>query len=90
MSDSTRNFFVSFLERCQSGESVAVIDGKPANNPLMSKEEADLRLALYDRVIQPTIELELELAQYEAMRWPHSKKCQAKVWELMEEIKNQK
>lgn len=91
MEDSpNRRFFISFLERCQNGETVVSIDGKDSKNPLMSKEEADMRLALFDRAIQPTLEIELELAQFEAMRWPNSKKCQAKVWELMENMKNQK
>ena len=89
MEDSpNRRFFIQFLERCQTGESVLSMDGKPVENPIMSKEKADLRLALFDEAIQPTLEIELELAQYEAMRWPNSKKAQGRVWELMEEIKN--
>ena len=89
MSDSNRNWFIGFLNKCVEGETVISIDGEDQNNPLMSREEADLRLALFDGKIEPTLEIELELAQYEAMRWPHVKKCQAKVWDLMEKIKNQ-
>mgnify|MGYP001267766880 CR=1 FL=1 len=90
MEDSpNRRFFVQFLNKCVGGESVVSIDGKEQENPLMSREEADLRLALFDQKIEPTLEIELELAQYEAMRWPKSKKVQGRVWELMEKIKNQ-
>ena len=89
MNDSNRNWFIGFLNKCVEGETVVSIDGEDQNNPLMSKEEADLRLALFDGKIEPTLEIELELAQYEAMRWPHVKSCQAKVWNLMEKIKNQ-
>lgn len=88
MSDSNRNWFVGFLNKCVEGESVVSIDGKEQENPIMSREEADLRLALFDREIEPTLEVELELAQFEAMRWPKSKKCQARVWELMEKAKD--
>lgn len=90
MEDSpNRRFFVQFLNKCVEGESVVSIDGKEQENPLMSREEADLRLALFDQKIEPTLEIELELAQYEAMRWPKSKRAQGRVWELMEKIKNQ-
>ena len=89
MSNSNRNWFAGFLNKCVEGETVVSIDGKEQENPLMSREEADLRLALFDGEVEPSLDIELELAQYEAMRWPHSKKCQAKVWEIMEKIKNQ-
>ncbi len=89
MSNPNRDWFVGFLNKCVEGETVVSIDGKDVENPLMSREEADLRLALFDQEIEPTLEIELELAQYEALRWPHSKKCQAKVWDLMDKIKNQ-
>jgi hypothetical protein len=87
---NTRKFFIHFLEQCQKGDSVIQVGGKAAENPLMSKEEADLRLALYDKEIEATLEIELELAQYEAMRWPKSKKASARVWILMEELKQSK
>ena len=88
MNDSNRNWFIGFLNKCVEGETVISIDGKEQKNPLMSQEEADLRLALFDEDIEPTLEIELELAQYEAMRWPHVKRCQAKVWTLMEQMKD--
>ncbi len=84
---STRKFFIHFLEQCQKGNTVIQIDGKAAENPVMSKEEADLRLALYDKEVEATLEVELELAQYEAMRWPKAKSAQARVWTLMEKLK---
>lgn len=85
----TREFFVQFLERCQTGESVLSKDGQPKGFPIMTKEEADLRLALFDNILQPTLDIEIELAQYEAMRWPQSKMAQARLWKLLEERKNQ-
>ena len=88
MSNSSRNWFVGFLDKCVEGKDVFSIDGKGQGNPIMSREEADLRLALFDGEVEPTLEIELQLAQLEAMRWPKSKKCQARVWELMEKIKD--
>ena len=54
----------------------------------MSEEEADLRLALFDKAIEPTLDVEIELAQYEAMRWPDSKSVQLNLWRLLEEKKS--
>jgi hypothetical protein len=79
---STRSFFIDFLEKCEKGQPVLVVNGKPSRNPAMSRDESALRLALYDRDIMSTPKIELELAEYEAARWPKSRKAQAKVSEL--------
>lgn len=85
---SSRDFFIKLLKRYQSGESVFSSDGSPKGLPLMSEEEADLRLALFDKAIEPTLDVEIELAQYEAMRWPDSKSVQLNLWRLLEEKKS--
>ena len=84
---STRDFYVNFLKQCQEGESVVNIDGKPVENPLMSKEEADLRIGLFDGLIEPSLDIEIRLAEYEAMRWPKSTHAQGRLWKLMEQKK---
>tara|TARA_A100001011_G_scaffold394811_2_gene488093 strand:- start:742 stop:1077 length:336 start_codon:yes stop_codon:yes gene_type:complete len=84
---STRDFYVNFLKRCQEGVSVVNIDGKPVENPLMSKEEADLRIGLFDGDIEPTLDIEIRLAEYEAMRWPKSAHAKGRLWKLMEQKK---
>lgn len=82
---STRDFLVNFLNQCQQGKTVVTIDGKAVENPLMSKEEADLRLALFDKEIEPTLDIEIRLAEYEAMRWPDSAHAQGRLWKLMQQ-----
>lgn len=63
-----------------------VLNGKPQDHSPMTKEEADLHLALFDGEIEPTPEVKLTLAQLEALRWPNNKKLQAKMWMAMREV----
>ena len=49
----------------------------------MTKEEADLHLAIFDGDVEVTPETRLRLAQYEAMRFPNSKRSQGKMWKAM-------
>ena len=83
----TRKFFIHFLEMCQKGNPVLIIDGEEVDNPPMTKEEADLRLAIFDGEIKMDEDINLKLAQFEAMRWPNSKKASARMWTAMEKVK---
>tara|TARA_E500000331_G_scaffold193780_1_gene186247 strand:- start:103 stop:456 length:354 start_codon:yes stop_codon:yes gene_type:complete len=79
-----------FLEMFQGSAPVMFIDGKAQEHSPMSEEEANLHLAIFDGDVEPTLEVQLELAQLEASRWPNNKKLQAKMWKLMAEIEESK
>ena len=87
---ASRRQFVGFLEMFQGSEPIMVLNGKPQDHSPMTKEEADLHLALFDGEIEPTPEVMLTLAQLEAVRWPNNKKLQAKMWQAMEDVKKNK
>ncbi len=81
-----RKFFVKFLEMCQKGQPVLVVDGEEQVNPPMTKEEADLRLAIFDGDIPMSEEVNLQLLQFEALRFPHAKKTTARMWKAMDDL----
>lgn len=80
-----RRQLVGFLEMFQGEAPIMYINGKAQEHSPMSKEAADLHLAIFDGEIDATPEVKLELAQLEAMRFPNSKRLQAKMWKAMEE-----
>ena len=82
-----RKQLVSWLEMFQGEAPIMYMNGKPQEHNPMSKEAADLHLALFDGDIEPTPEVKLELAQFEALRWPESKRFTAKMWKAMEAAK---
>jgi hypothetical protein len=84
---ASRKFLVSWLEMFQGEAPIMYMNGKPQEHSPMSKEAADLHLALFDGDIEPTPEVKLELAQFEALRWPESKRFTAKMWKAMEAAK---
>jgi hypothetical protein len=84
-----RKRLVSWLKMFQGNDPVMYIDGKPQGHSPMSKEAADLHLALFDGEVEPTAKVRLQLAQYEAMRFPNSKKLQAKMWQAMKEAEGE-
>jgi len=86
---ANRRQLVSWLEMFQGSEPVMYIDGKAQEHNPMSKEAADLHLALFDGEVEPTAKVRLQLAQYEAMRFPNSKKLQAKMWQAMKEAEGE-
>ena len=85
-----RRQLVSWLDRFQGSDPIMQIDGKSQNHSPMTKEEADLHLAIFDGDVEVTPEIRLRLAQYEAMRFPNSKRSQGKMWKAMEEAENVK
>jgi hypothetical protein len=84
-----RKQFLGFLKMFQGDESIMHINGKAQPHVPMSKEEADLHLALFDREVEPTADVRLQLAHFELVRFPNSKKALAKVWKLAEELKKE-
>ena len=80
---ASRRQFVSFLEMFQGEGPIMYMNGKPQDHRPMTKEEADLHLALFDGEIEPTQEVKLELAQLEAVRHPESKRVLGKLWKAM-------
>jgi len=84
---TSRKFLVSWLEMFQGEAPIMYMNGKPQEHSPMSKEAADLHLALFDGEVEPTPEVKLELAQLEAMRFPDSKRMQTKMWKAMEAAK---
>jgi hypothetical protein len=84
---TSRKFLVSWLEMFQGEAPIMYMNGKPQEHSPMSKEAADLHLALFDGEVEPTAEVKLELAQLEAMRFPDSKRMQTKMWKAMEAAK---
>tara|TARA_Y100000817_G_C16364592_1_gene327519 strand:- start:119 stop:484 length:366 start_codon:yes stop_codon:yes gene_type:complete len=86
---AAREQFVGFLEMFQRSEPIMYINGKAQDHAPMSKEEADLHLAIFDGDVDATPEVRLELAQFEAARWPGNKKLQAKMWRAMQEVEDQ-
>lgn len=83
-----RKQFVSWLKMFQGEAPIMYMNGKPQEHNPMSKEAADLHLALFDGEIEPTPEVRLKLAQFEAMRFPRSKRLQAKMWKAMKEYED--
>jgi len=83
-----RKQFISWLEMFQGEAPIMYINGKPQEHNPTSKEAADLHLALFDGEIEPTPEVRLKLAQFEAMRFPRSKRLQAKMWTAMREYED--
>ena len=78
-----RKQLVGFLDMFQGPGPICHINGKAQEHNPMSKEEADLHLALFDGDVQPTPEVKLKLAQLEAARWPNSKRSLGKLWKAM-------
>jgi hypothetical protein len=78
-----RKQLVGFLEMFQGSAPICHINGKAQDHRPMSKEAADIHLALFDGDIEPTPEVKLELAQFEALRWPESKRVLGKLWKAM-------
>ena len=85
-----RKQLVGFLEMFQGEGPIMHINGKPQDHRPMSKEEADLHLALFDGEIEPSPEIKLELAQLEATRWPESKRVLGKLWKAIDDVENKK
>ena len=85
-----RRQLASWLERFQGSDPIMQIDGKKQIHSPMTKEEADLHLAIFDGDVEVTPEIRLRLAQYEAMRFPESKKAQGKMWKAMEDAESAK
>ena len=84
-----RRQLVSWLEMFQGEDPIMYMNGKLQEHHPMSKEEVDLHLALFDGEVDPTPEVRLELAQLEAMRFPASKRMQAKMWKAMKEAEGE-
>jgi hypothetical protein len=82
-----RKQLVGFLNMFQGSEPIMNINGKAQTHSPMTKEEADLHLAIFDGEVEFTPEIRLRLAQYEAMRFPNSKRSQGKMWKAMEDVK---
>ena len=80
---ANRKQFVSWLKMFQGADPIMHIDGKAQAHSPMTKEEADLHLAIFDGDVEVTPEVRLRLAQYEAMRFPNSKRSQGKMWKAM-------
>ena len=86
---ASRKQLVGFLEMAQGKGPIVYIDGKPqAHNP-MSKEEAKLQLAIFDGEVEPTVEVQLQLAHFELTRFPKSQRALGKVWKLSEKLKEE-
>jgi hypothetical protein len=85
-----RKQLVGFLEMFQGAGPIMHINGKPQPHQPMSKEEADLHLALFDGEIEPSPEVKLELAQLEAVRWPESKRVLGKLWKTLDDVEKKK
>jgi len=85
-----RKQLVGFLEMFQGSSPIMYINGKAQEHRPMTKEEADIHLALFDGEIEPSPEVKLELAQLEAMRFPDSKRTLGKMWKAADEVKNKK
>jgi hypothetical protein len=79
-----RKQLVSWLEMFQGDGPIMYMNGKPQKHHPMSKEAADLHLALFDGEIEPTPEVKQELAEFEALRWPESKRMLGKLWKAMD------
>lgn len=77
-----RKQLIGFLEMFQGEAPVCFINNKPQPHNPMSKEEADLHLALFDKEVEPSDEIRMLLAQLELARWPKSKKQLFKFWKL--------
>lgn len=83
-----RKQLVGFLEMFQGEEPIMYMNGKAQEHSPMCKEEAALHMACFDGEIEVTPEVKLQFAQYEAMRWPKSKRVQAKLWKAMQEAED--
>ncbi|HIB21726.1 MAG TPA: hypothetical protein EYO32_09495 [Rhodospirillales bacterium] len=84
-----RRQFVGFLKMFQGEAPIIHIDGKAQEHNPMCKEEADLHMACFDGEVEVTPKVKLQFAQYEAMRFPNSKKIQAKLWKAMQEVEEE-
>jgi hypothetical protein len=78
-----REQFLEWLEMFQGEEPILHLNGKPQPHNPMSQEEADLHLALFDKEIEPTRDIQVQLAQLELLRQPDSGKHHFKLWKLM-------
>jgi hypothetical protein len=78
-----RKQLVGFLEMFQGEAPIMYINGKPQDHRPMSKEEADLHLALFDGELEPTQEVKQELAQLEVVRHPESKRILGNLWRTL-------
>jgi len=78
-----RKQLVGFLEMFQGSDPICHINGKAQEHRPMTKEAADIHLALFDGEIEPTPEVKQELAALEALRWPESKRVLGKLWKAM-------
>jgi hypothetical protein len=87
---ASRRQLVSWLKMFQDEKPIMYINGKAQDHQPMTKEEADLHLALFDGEVNPTPEVKLELAQLEAIRYPNSKKMQGKLWKAMQDCEDAK
>ena len=85
-----RKQFKSWLEMFQQSGPIMYINGKAQEHAPMSKEEADLHLAIYDGDVEFTPEIKLELAQLEAARWPKSKRVLGKLWKAIDDVENKR
>jgi len=81
---ASRKQLLGFLEMFQGEGTIIHMNGKAQKHSPMSKEEAALHMACFDGETKVTPEIKLQLAQYEAMRWPNSKRVQAKLWKAMQ------
>jgi len=78
-----RKTCLEWLEMFQGEEPILHLNGKPQPHNPMSQEEADLHLALFDKEIEPTRDIQVQLAQLELLRQPDSGKHHFKLWKLM-------
>ena len=77
-----RKQFISWLDMFQGDTPIMHLNGKPQSHSPMLKEAADLHLALFDKEIEPTLEVRIQLAQLELFRFPESKRLLYKYWKL--------
>ena len=80
--EARRKQFINWLDRFRGSGPIIHIDGKPQEHHPMSDEEAALHLALFDKEIEPTLEVRIELAQFELLRFQKSKRSLYKYWKL--------
>jgi hypothetical protein len=87
---TSRKQLISWLKMFQDEKPIMYINGKAQEHHPMTKEEADLHLALFDGEANPTPGVRLELAQLEAIRYPNSKKMLGKLWKAMQDCEGDK
>ena len=86
---ATRKQLIGFLEMAQGNGPIMYIDGMPQTHNPMSKEEAALHLSLFVGEVEPTTEVQLQLAHFELTRFPKSQRALGKVWKLSEKLKEE-